>query len=585
MITRRKMIGIMGAVGAGGLLYSPARKLFEKIARDKLVNTKSFFKPRINSNRNYVQVNLYGAPSRNGFDSLLKPYDNSGFIANPLVANRILDQGLIKNGLLKMEYSVEKIYGINVPYQWHQLLPTPSGKLKPMSDLLENAMMIRGCRLDFEGHPINGIQQISPIQGGLSLNGIIGDSSTGFISAISVGNTPVSRAFKSNGSLLLEVPVDEENYAEYILKPFLIKDAEYLLNQKNLDNEFNEIAKNYPSDLRDLLEVKKQSIKYVQSNIDMFIDQFSALTLKYHSLIERAIETIDYIPKVATPKFPLIADGKKTLKEMVGIYSSDDLMFLGDDLLSFLKTGKINYWAQEFALCEFLLTNNICQSILISPPLETGFLIESCDARQAIPFENLECSFDPKINKSTVHLKGDVRGGGRKHSFKMDAHSTGIALDVMSTSLFYRAISTCLLELTESLKLIKVGNSNMFNETVIHLASEFDRIPSVDGYGSSHLPVSNPTTIFSGCIKGPMVLGNIYVGTLEKNKEEYYGTVGVGAPIKELGDSIKIGNVSSTLSTLLRVKPIVKRNKSLIDEISGNFVSNIEQAANVEGIC
>jgi len=579
MITRRKWIGMMAGAGALTALTSPGRRLLEKIVHD---NARSdLFRPQLHETRNYVQINLYGAPSRLSFDSLLKPYDDSLFIPHPFVANRIVKQDKDDKSRFELEYSTTKIHGLNFPDLWNETVPGSDGSARRLSDLLENSLFIRGCRLDFEGHPLNGIQQISPVQGGLSLNGVIGDHSKSFISSVSVGSNPVSRAFKSEKSLLLEVPPGENNYADYILKPFLLEEVDHLFSDGRLPAAFDEIAKNYPAEFKDIAELRKQSLKYFQKNIDKFTHEFSRLQAKYTLLIKNAIETNEYF-NVHSPGLPLMVDGKKTIKEILGPFSVEEKFFPEIDLHNFVKSGEFNYWAQEFALCEFLLVNNICQSVLICPPKETGDLITSCKSAGALNFQHIEEIYNPQTNKTTLSLKKNSELNKFHQTFPMDAHDTGVLFDVLTTKQFFRAISTCLYELISQLKNTKINDKTLFDETVIHIASEFDRNPSQDGYGSSHLPFSNPTSIFSGCLKGPAVIGNIYAGTLKKNDEEYFGTLGVGAPVKELGTAIKIGNVSSTLSTLLRVKPIVKRDPTLIDERTYRPI--IERAQNMEGI-
>ncbi len=579
MITRRKWIGMMAGAGALTALSSPGRRFLEKIVHDNVRN--DLFRPQLHETRNYVQINFYGAPSRLSFDSILKPFDDSLFVSHPFVANRISSQDRYDFTKVKLEYGTEKINGLNLPYLWGETIPGVNGNTHRLSELLENSLFIRGCRLDFEGHPLNGIQQISPVQGGLSLNGLIGDQSKSFISSVSVGSNPVARAFRSEKSLLLEVPPGESNYAEYILKPFLLEDVDSLFSDGRLPAAFDEIAKTYPSEFKDIVELRKQSLKYFQKNIDKFTHEFAQLQAKYTELIHLAIET-NTTYNIQSPAFPLQVSGKKSIKDILGPFSIEEKFFPDLDMQAFIKSGEFNYWAQEFALCEFLLVNNICQSVLICPPRETGDLITSCVSGKAYHFQHIEEMFDAKANVTSLKLKAGSELEKLNQTFPMDAHDTGIVFDILTTKQFFRAISTCLYELISQLKKTKIGDKTLFDETIIHLASEFDRNPSTDGYGSSHLHNSNPTSIFSGCLKGPSLIGNIYAGTLKKNDDEYYGTIGVGAPVKELGTPIKIGNISSTLSTLLRVKPIVKRDPPLIDEKT--YRSVVERAQNIEGV-
>lgn len=589
-LNRRNLIKKLSQLSASGLMANPATRFFNSLIYNNL-NTDQ----KAAGIRNYLQINLYGAPCRFGFDHLLKPYDENEFVPYKYVANRVKAQNDKNPHDIEFEYNTVKMNGLNVPPQWKQMLPTSSGTLRPLSDLFSNALMIRGCKLDFSGHPLNAMQQIAPVPGDLSLNGVVADASSALFSSISVGNNPVSRSFKSEGSLLTEIPYTEKNYAEYLLKPFVLKQKDRFYEISELENDFDRIAAFYPQKMKNMKDVKKKSVQNMRDNVDKYLAEYSALVAKYRSLINKAFETNTVNFNVLCPQLPLSIKGKSSLKEVLGPFTLLEKLYLEKEAYNFVKSGKLNYWAEEFALAEFLLVNNLSQSILISAPSpDIGYLVEGCTASDKVSLEHLDLSYDEDSDLTTVDFKKNSENfsDGKRKTIKdmpeyigMDTHSTGLVYEIMGNDIFFRTLSTCILELIDVLKSKKSGNSTLFDETVIHLASEFDRVPAKDGSGSEHNALANPTTIFSGCIKGPQVIGNIYTGSLEPPEGVYYyGTLGNGAPVKELEDSIKIGNVSSTLSTLLRVKPILRRAPSLVAEKNGEVVSLIEKARNVEGV-
>ncbi|MGZ3691373.1 MAG: hypothetical protein ACXVAX_07710 [Pseudobdellovibrio sp.] len=585
---RRQLLKRIRDLGLLQMAGSPLQRMLAAVVAGDLYESEK--KAQLES-RNYLQINMYGAPVRFGFDNLLKPYDDNEFVPFKFVANKIVKQNPQNAFDIEFTYATEKIKGLNMPYRWTQNVPAPHGKSRPMADLMDNMLMIRGVKLDFSGHPLNAMQQICPIQDGLSLNGVVGDASSTLFSSVCVGNNPVTRVFKSEKSLLTEIPYRENNYLEYLLNPFVIKKTDRLYNNAELEKEFDRVLASYPSDLAEIGKIKSTSIKNLRDNITSYMTQYTGLVHKYRDLIDRSIAQTE-LPLIRGPEFPAkVPKFLFTVPMALGVFSWGPVVCLDNDLGAVLKSGEIKYWAEEFALAEFLLINNLSKSILITSPFpDIGVMLNDCKIKNYLTTGHLEVRKQKDWDYTILDYKKNAAKTPLTPDFKshvvMDTHDTGLVFEIMATDLFFTAISACTLELVNVLKNTKSGKTNLFDETVIHLASEFDRYPDVTmhGGGSQHNANSNPTSILSGCIKGPLVLGNVYTGTLDKNPNQLYGTLGNGAPVKELGSAVKIGHVSSSLSTLLRVKPIVGRSPSLIKEEDGRIVSLIEKAKNIEGI-
>ncbi|PJB54294.1 MAG: hypothetical protein CO099_02355, partial [Bdellovibrio sp. CG_4_9_14_3_um_filter_39_7] len=367
-------------------MYRPSLRLVQKIFEGNLHQNRQLTKQEI---RNYIQFNLYGAPSRWGFDSLLKPYEDSAFIQNKFVGNTLSPA---REGHLGWDISYQTITvnGLNVPPLWNET----TKQNKKFSSLLENALFIRGCRLNFEGHPVNGAQQVAPVTGELSIHGRIADKSNALFSSISLGHNAVSRAYKSTQSQLSDIPVSEKNYAEYLMRPYLIQDAERVFDTSDLEKDIELIAAGYKDQNVDTAKIKKDTLKDIKNNIDQFLADYSSLFIKYTQIIQDAVAGQILEHAIATPSFPFEADGKKDLMEMIGPYLISDKLCQSENIFEFMKTGEIQYWAQEFALCEFLIKNQLCQSILISPPNETGDLIKQCHAKNVLGLNDLELKYD-----------------------------------------------------------------------------------------------------------------------------------------------------------------------------------------------
>ncbi|OQW49297.1 MAG: hypothetical protein A4S09_12340 [Proteobacteria bacterium SG_bin7] len=119
---------------------------------------------------------------------------------------------------------------------------------------------------------------------------------------------------------------------------------------------------------------------------------------------------------------------------------------------------------------------------------------------------------------------------------------------------------------------------------MIQLGSEFSRCPRKDGSGSDHGWVAGCTSLYSGIIKAPMVLGNaMFDGGKSPLGANYSGTWGASAPINVDGATqyLGIGHMTSTVAELLRVEHPMKNNGSLIQEVGSGVVPLVELARNV----
>jgi hypothetical protein len=221
-----------------------------------------------------------------------------------------------------------------------------------------------------------------------------------------------------------------------------------------------------------------------------------------------------------------------------GSYNVDDLR----DTIQFssIQTDYNNKQlntARYFAITEYLLVNGYCKSILF-------------------PFGS--------------------------PGWAWDEHKGPAVSSLLHISMGFRILSACLHEFTQSLnrQIDPHTGNNLFDETVIHLGGDFNRTPRVDGTGSDHGWQGGNGTLISGIIKKPIVIGNIYAARGSTNGK-HYGTWGHGAPVNVNGSNrvLSLGNLSSTITEMLRVKKIFPNEASLIGGVvEGNVYSLIEKA-------
>jgi hypothetical protein len=154
-------------------------------------------------------------------------------------------------------------------------------------------------------------------------------------------------------------------------------------------------------------------------------------------------------------------------------------------------------------------------------------------------------------------------------SIPSDQHFIGSATSIITTTLFYRAFLLSLTSLVDELKA-----RQLFDKTILHISSEFNRSPRVDGSGSDHAPQGSNTTLISGMIKGANVLGNILVNSPSTS---YPGTWGTAAPWKLDSESraIRVNDVARTITAMTGAKDIVSNGYSLFRPENGQWVPKV----------
>ncbi|MGZ3722543.1 MAG: hypothetical protein ACXVA9_06415, partial [Bdellovibrionales bacterium] len=178
------------------------------------------------------------------------------------------------------------------------------------------------------------------------------------------------------------------------------------------------------------------------------------------------------------------------------------------DMQQSLANAALVNFAEGLALAEYLITQNlggVCEIAL--PQINTVVPKVFTTSRVT--------------STATTMLQGDV---------VHDMHYTGGVLMVTYTNALFRAFSAGILELSSKLKTVSTPHGNGWQETVVHLTGDFGRIPRTDGAGSDHGFNQMTTSVYSGAIDAPMVVGNVMNTGLYG--VGYEGTQGVGAPIE-----------------------------------------------------
>jgi hypothetical protein len=164
-------------------------------------------------------------------------------------------------------------------------------------------------------------------------------------------------------------------------------------------------------------------------------------------------------------------------------------------------------------------------------------------------------------------------GAELKQGIINDMHLTGSISGVLLTTSFYRGIAAAILELADQLKATKINGTDLWSETVFQITSDFGRSARTDGAGSDHGFNQMVTSVYSGIIKEPLVIGNIKQNGINNN---YTGTQGLAAPIDNYNQAGSPTPLmpASTVANLLRVpkNPFQNLAAPLASESNGQVV-------------
>lgn len=596
-ISRRKILATAGTLGVLWPSVSPAKQLLNsmvqgliKDSRSKVLGNRLTAQPA----RNLVQFNLYGAPSRWFFDNVLRPSDSDPFLQGAGVYNQISSINSQNPHLSQGSYADLKIRGFNMPHLWQYDVARANGGVRPMSELMSHMLMIRGCNMFFDGHPINCTRQVSPISGDVSITGLVADATNAFIPALNVGQTPASRAFKSRLNMgVVDIPSAHPDYISFILDIYSKQDVASKQSADSVDADVERaLAALHSYSLTNqpgaevLYNERKRAEKMMRAGIKNLGEVFGPLVAKYEDLFQRSMKlsairgvTDQVIPGLS---FPCERPGDREVLAGLGSHHAESNLICSSDLRDMFAQVQSQNLAKQFALAEFALTEGLSSSILLTTPQERGHTLLNLAPVSCYTVDQIEKKFDSIKKISTYSVKAGATQVSKKIQLLHDSHATGWMTNVIGCNLFYRGFSSCLLELIDRLKAVSVGGGTLFDETVIQYATEFDRMPSDLGAGLTHNELGAVTSLFSGIIQKPTILGNIYVGRDSQNPNPL-GTIGTAAPVPTLENKIiGINNISSTLSEMLRVPRIVPRAASLVEVKGAKLTPTIEHARNIE---
>jgi hypothetical protein len=514
----------------------------------------------------YFQFNLFGSPARWTLDSFLDPYSSNKLKFNSMVGTAIDSSTRDKYGFNNLQYKTIERHGLKVPHLWGYPIKTNSqGKIN-IDQLLSNMLAIRGCDMKRDGHEFNNRKLVAPTPGELSITGQISDLSDKPIPVVHL--------------------VGRELPSDIAYSAFKAKYGTFSGTIKSGTSNIEDIFKSWFSPQSSKEEVDDLASEVLPQNLS---EIYKRNSVKANKLIDKSFEEIFKNYKVAREKYQDIITSvfAKPLKDITSI-NSETLKFpfrpndggrewdhkwvfakwRHEDLVltsgweDCFKEADWHFMADQMAVTETLVKFGIIQSAVIIPNAITNIFFN------CIELDSLENRGSQIISKEAPQ-KRDL-------NFEFDSHNSGTYLTLVANSYMQLALMGCISKFVDFLK-----EESLYNKSLIHVTSEFEREPATSEMGSEHGWNGHSSIFYSGIIQGPNVIGNIEVDpktTMFKNS----GTWGAGGKMSYLkGRQLEYGNISSSIAKLIGFPTPTPNRESLVEIRNGKVVLLTDECRNI----
>ncbi len=519
--------------------------------------------------KNYVQFNLAEAPSRWLFDLILKPNINSSFLPHPYIVDRFDGH--------KFSYEPDFKYGFGLPLIWNLPFTDHKGKTRTATELLPYWGNIRGVRMLRDGHGFNNRRLVAPQAGGISITGQLADRSDTPLASIGWvkrrgGDLMAPLAYRSEAGVgTMVIPAGIGNPFDFIFSG-ADGGATDESSDQLLDIVEAEIRKDQPH-IPNYKEKRIKAKKLLELTMATAKNDFLEIYKRYYDL-ERQIVTNRHplLTAKPMPAFNLKSlknsdiNSQKKIDELIAPYCfMNDVVLVNDDLIKSIESSHFKDLPYQFALVEFLLKKQVSQSLVMCLGSLENVLLQSIDKKEFVFGKNT----DPQ------KFKINTQDGG---SGWFDAHPIGTVPNFLHTSIFFQVFSASLVVLIDELK-----ENQIFDSTLLHIASEFDREPNDMSDGSDHGIDGNTTSFLSGKIKGPFILGDILKDSIKtESNQKSFGTWGHGAPMSEVYQGfLTYENISSTVAHCMGLPTLTPNKASLLKFENGFIVPAISKGKNI----
>jgi hypothetical protein len=498
--------------------------------------------------KKWVDFMYIGAPPNWHYDLFLLNDPND---ANNLMANKMVSNWYGARTINKKTVYCDPIYKtrsvkvgnktLTVPEIWGAQVPTSGSGTRPMTDLLPHLLSIRGISTGNATH--SGNQTLHYLAPGSSvslpaLGAALAKSPIPAVYTVTNGFSYRSKTSKSAVRM-----VSNGNYIKMLLEPFLsktdvsqIKNGEALV-QSDL-NRLREALASKSTNLHPENRVAQESLKGARELIQRQFGDLSvlwnSLVGKYSDLIKRSFQT--KVPGLNDQPVGLpLSERTQGDPTYTIVDRTKDYLITTEDLNTLIteQTTVFNM-AESFALAEFILLNNLSDSVSLQLSVVSGINIPGITGPQNISYDQ--------------HFVGSVPG-------------------ILINNLTAIAYASCLLEFIQTL------GPDLWKNVVLNCSGEMVRNPDPSGRGSDHSASAN-MTLFSGAITEPIVVGNILKNGTQAG---YPGTWGTAGPVKDLNNEpVQLTHAHNTAAVLLGLPaPIAARPSLVVMKSDGTVVQAV----------
>lgn len=567
-LSRRQMLTLSCFSGVSAAFASPIQMLVNGLVEGIFAKAQAAKERELP--RNFVYLGLYGAPPRWHFDLPLFPYSAPSGKVHPFVGTRFKANSGPQAGA--PEYVTVPItrngVTLNMPYLWSCDLPTSDGKTTPMADLISNMLIVRGINMGFDGHRPNFVRLLQPNPAAPSLNGFVADGAQTPVPAVVYEDMYLPQTpFKSKSGVgRVEVVNTSANPLARALGVFNqsreFQNSEFMNRRDAMEAVVNAALKSL-SDYANsnspgagaLNDYRSKAEALLKSGVGDLAGSYQRLFTKYKTLIQRCGD-FAAMPIEGLTNKPIPPDVFPGMDPNACNQFRNNVAARNPDMRTLVHPDTVpNTMAAGFAVVEYLLLGGYSSTVAVK-------MSEGINA---------------KLENAVVITEGTSLGD-MMDGWSFDEHPTGSLVSMVLNAFVFRSLAACLNELIAKLK-----DAKMFSETVIQVGSEFSRSPNDNCNGSNHGWNAGVTSLFSGALKAPMVLGNTNDSAV---LEATHLPSAWGAAGNVLVDGAKrnlaVGHASNTVAHLLRVERPMKNDSSLVTETSKGVEPNIELAKSSE---
>ncbi|WII72905.1 DUF1501 domain-containing protein [Bdellovibrio sp. 22V] len=541
--SRRSFLGGALTLGAGTFLFDPFRSLTEGIA-DGLIMKAYGESGGVNASRNYINIQMPGAPLRYQFDQWLRVSNSDPALAmvaatkkiNPMIANSFT---IDSQGKVDLAYKTFAFNNVLAPHMFSHHVYNSKGQKRPLTDLLKHMLVVRGFGSGLDGHQFNMLAQQVPIGGVSTISGLVAENTKATFDSVQWPDRGGNGAFVSNQGKA-QSKVGGTKPLNTLMEGFGQPSAKGTRNLKTAHAEAMELAQ---ARLKAYSRSENTGAKVVSQNLS-----------NASNMMKKGVGNLDSFWTDAVARYKAAIEASMREINLVGI--SDKPLTSDESAIWNLGTGDIIKQSKERDVREAIKNvslQNYAESLAMAEYLIKQGLSNSIDIR-ADALMNLSI-LTPGTTAATARNLG------------LDMHATGGAAAVLFATSYYRGIAAGILELMDQL------GPQVWQNTVVQVQGDFGRTARSNGSGSDHGFNQMVTSAYSGAFSnGPVVVGNI---KLAGHSAAYDGTQGIAAEIPGYNQKGMPSPTmaSATVTTLLGVdhNPYKNTAASLVSLTNGTL--------------